>query len=83
MTLREAATKVLSGHDGPMRTRDIWAALHGRGYYKGKGKTPYRTLTAVLAMDISRRGAKSTFVRPGFGLYGLRSQMPERRWRRG
>jgi hypothetical protein len=72
MTLREAAAKVLRGHDQPMRTCDIWVALHGRGYYKGKGKTPYKTLTAVLTKDISRRGAKSTFVRRGFGLYGLR-----------
>ena len=72
MTLKEAAANVLRGHDGPMRTCDIWIALHGRGYYKGEGKTPYKTLTAVLIKDISRHGTKSTFVRRGFGLYGLR-----------
>jgi hypothetical protein len=40
----------------------------------GKGKTPYKTLTARLTLDISRAGSKSTFVRQGFGLYGLRDR---------
>lgn len=74
MTLKEAAVKVLSEHDGPMRTCDIWAAILKRDLYAGKGKTPYRTLTARLTLDISRNGSTSTFVRQGFGLYGLRSQ---------
>jgi hypothetical protein len=65
-----------------MRTRGIWAAILKRGYYKGNGKTPYRTLTARLTLDTSRHNNMSTFVRHGFGLYGLRSQTPERRWQR-
>jgi len=74
MTLKEAAVKVLSEHDGPMRTCDIWAAILKRGLYAGKGKTPYKTLTARLTLDISRNCPKSTFVRQGFGLYGLRDR---------
>ena len=74
MTLKEAAVKVLSEHDGPMRTRDIWNAIRERGYYKGKGKTPYRTLTARLTTDVCRNDTTSMFVRHGFGLYGLRGQ---------
>ena len=72
MTMREAVTKVLSEHNGPMRTRDIWATILKRGYYKGVGKTPYRTMTAQLITDVSKRGDGSLFVRHGFGLYGLR-----------
>jgi hypothetical protein len=82
MTLREAAMKVLSGHDGPMRTCDIWAAILKGGYYKGKGKTPYRTLCARLTIDISRHGEGSTFVRRGHGLYELRNQPQHARWSR-
>jgi|GEM_PF-3710942 len=74
MTLKEAAVKVLSEHEGPMRTCDLWTAIVKRGLYAGKGKTPYRTLTARLTLDISRNGSKSTFVRHGFGLYGLRNR---------
>jgi restriction system protein len=74
MTLKEAAMKVLSEHDGPMRTCDIWAAILGRGFYAGEGRTPYRTLTARLTLDISKNGSKSTFVRQGFGLYVLRDR---------
>jgi len=74
MTLKEAAVRVLSEHDGPMRTCDIWAAILKRGLYAGKGKTPYKTLTARLTLDISRNVSKSTFVRRGFGLYGLRDR---------
>jgi restriction system protein len=74
MTLKEAAVRVLSEHDGPMRTCDIWAAILERGLYAGKGKTPYKTLTARLTLDISRNGSKSTFVRQGFGLYGIRDR---------
>ena len=74
MTLKEAAVKVLSEHDGPMRTCDIWAAILKRGLYVGKGKTPYKTLTARLTLDISGNASKSTFVRQGFGLYGLRDR---------
>ena len=74
MTLKEAAVKVLSEHVGPMRTCDIWAAILKRGLYAGKGKTPYKTLTARLTLDISRNVSNSTFVRQGFGLYGLRGR---------
>ncbi|MBM3332139.1 hypothetical protein FJY68_09895 [candidate division WOR-3 bacterium] len=74
MTIKEAATRVLGENRAPMRTRVIWAAISRAGYYKGSGRTPYRTLTAVLYTDIRRYGSKSTFVRRGFGLYGLRGQ---------
>ena len=74
MTMKEAVVRVLSMHGRPMRTCDIWAAIQERGYYKGKGKTPYRTLTAKLTEDVSKNDTASTFVRHGFGLYGLRDR---------
>ena len=74
MTLREAAVKVLNGHNGPMRTCEIWAAILRRGYYGGKGKTPLKSLCARLAGDVSRNDPTSTFVRPGRGRYGLRGR---------
>jgi len=59
-------------HNGPMRTRDIWAAIVRGGLYTGKGKTPYRTMTSQLITDIADRGGQSRFVKHGFGVYGLR-----------
>ncbi|MBM3331946.1 hypothetical protein FJY68_08880 [candidate division WOR-3 bacterium] len=74
MTFKDAVAKVLTTHDGPMHTCDIWAAIVRNGLYEGKGKTPYRTMTSQLITDIARRGERSRFVRVGFGLYGLRKR---------
>lgn len=73
LSLVEAAVKVLQQSDGPMKPVNIVERAINRGLWKKQdGKTPGATLWARILDDIKRNGRKSTFVKAGPGLFGLR-----------
>jgi restriction system protein len=71
MTYREAAIKLLREH-GPMHYRDLADAIVGAGLVQTAGSTPAASVNATIAVDISRHGDDSTFVRIRPGVFGLR-----------
>jgi restriction system protein len=67
MTCVNAAHKVLSDDGGPLHYVEITRRIAEGGLWKTKGKTPDATVEARITVEIQNAGAKSRFVRVGFG----------------
>jgi len=67
-----AAEKVLADRGAPMHYREITRAALDGGFLATQGKTPEATLNAQVGVEIKEHGERSTFVRTGPGVFGLR-----------
>jgi restriction system protein len=68
-----ATAQVLSDTVAPLSSAEITRLILERGLWQTAGKTPDRTVNALLAVDIKRRGNASRFQRTGPGLFALRA----------
>jgi len=64
--------QVLNEEGGPLHYGEIARRALTTGLWTTDGRTPGRTINAVLTSDIKKRGDSSLFVRTGNGTYGLR-----------
>ncbi len=69
MTLREAAIRVLTER-GPLHYREFTKAVLDAGLAGSSSTTPDASLSALIAVDIERRGKKSPFVCIKPGVFG-------------
>jgi hypothetical protein len=67
-----AAHKVLTEEGRAMNAREIYEAAVERGYCKLEGKTPILTVSAIIQIDIKKRGDESRFYKAGRGLFAAR-----------
>jgi predicted NUDIX family phosphoesterase len=71
-TLLQAAEAVLRQAHRSLHSREIAQAIIEAGLSQLTGKTPWKTVTARLSMDILDRGSASHFMRTSYGLFALR-----------
>lgn len=71
MTILEAIEQILSEEGRALNAKELAHKLGQSGRAQISGKTPWKTVGARLAEDI-RENSRSTFLRLGPGLYGLR-----------
>lgn len=73
MSLLDAVATVLGSEGAPLRIETITERVLSQGLWTSTGKTPQATIEARLAVEVSRNGDGSRFVRPAPRTYGLRS----------
>jgi hypothetical protein len=66
-----AAHKVLTEEGRPMNAREIYETAVERGYCNLIGATPILTISAVIQLDIKKRGESSRFYKAGRGLFAV------------
>ena len=71
-TVLKAAEIVLRKAGRPMHSREIAQAIIAAEGSQLTGKTPWKTVTARLSVDILDRGNASPFMRTSHGLFALR-----------
>lgn len=64
-----AAHKVLTEEGRAMNAREIYETAVERGYCNLIGATPILTISAVIQLDIKKRGESSRFYKAGRGLF--------------
>jgi hypothetical protein len=67
-----AAHKVLTEEGRAMNAREIYETAVERGYCNLIGATPVLTISAVIQLDIKKRGESSRFYKAGRGLFVAR-----------
>ncbi len=67
----DAAAIVLKDANGPLHYREITERMLARKLWITEGRTPWETVSAQLAEDISVAGSASRFVRDGPGVFAL------------
>ena len=67
----DAAAIVLKDANGPLHSREITERMLERKLWTTEGRTPWDTVRAQLAEDISVAGSASRFVRAGPGVFAL------------
>lgn len=72
MNALDAAVAVLRESNGPLNYREITNRMLFKGIWTTKGKTPWATVNAQLAVEIANMGRESRFVRTAPGMYALR-----------
>ena len=70
--MKQAAQEILKEAGGPLRVKDITEKAIAGGKIKSSGKTPERTMAAVLSLDAKKD--ESAFLRTDRGTYGLRGR---------
>jgi len=68
----DAAYRVLSESDRPMKAKEIIETAMRNGYCDLKGATPDLTISAAIQRDIKTRNENSRFVKAGKGLFAAR-----------
>ncbi len=68
----DAAELVLRSSNKAMHARDIARAIIDGNLAKLSGKTPWKTITARISMDILNSGEQSKFQRAGHAIFMLR-----------
>lgn len=66
-----AARAVLGRSDQPLSCQEITKRAISMRLLKSEGKTPHRTLYAMLTRNIKTHGARSEFRKSGAGLFTL------------
>lgn len=77
MNAIDAAFEVLRDAGKPMKCREITDLILTQKLWQTKGKTPWNTVNAKLAVDVRDQGSASRFVRKGPGVYALNPIMPQ------
>jgi hypothetical protein len=72
MSAINAAHKVLTEEGRAMNAREIYETAVERGYCKLNGLTPVLTISAIIQIDIKKRGDESRFYKAGRGLFAAR-----------
>lgn len=66
----DAAARVLSAADKPMRCADMISEMESKGLWKSPGgKTPAATLYAAIIREIAAKGATSRFAKHERGVF--------------
>ena len=73
LTFKEAARVVLEKAGEPLSSKDIAQRALEQSLIVTEGQTPDASIGAQLAVDISRKGAESAFMRTAPGVFALRS----------
>lgn len=71
MSFREAAIFVLRKAGKPMTAKEITKSIQERDLIVSEGKTPERTIAALMYSEIKAKGANSAFKLPARGYFGL------------
>ena len=81
MTYKEAAARILADAAKPLHYMEILSKALDRGLIvpPPTAKTPHNTMNAAITADIKHGSDKSTFVRRGSGVFGLRERPGRRR----
>lgn len=72
MTVAEMAAATLRQAGEPLHYREITKRILQTDAWKTRGKTPQDTVNSRMVVDIQDNAERSTFVRTGRGIYGLR-----------
>ncbi len=72
MKVLDAVRRVLEEEGGPLHYKEITERILDQGLWRAEGLTPWNTVNAQLAVDISRNGDQSLFYRAAPGVYGIR-----------
>jgi len=75
-TALEAAYEVLKDAGKPLHYEEITRCMLERGLWQTRGKTPWATVNARLAVDIKELGPASRFQRVGRGIFTVREPLP-------
>jgi hypothetical protein len=67
----DAAAEVLRTAAGPMRVRELVAAMAAGGLWTSAAPTPHQTLASALLREIARKGQASRFRRADRGRFAL------------
>lgn len=59
----DAAAKVLEEAGTPMTTREMFDAMHIKGYWTSDAPTPYNTLYSAILREIATKGEASRFAK--------------------
>lgn len=71
---KEAAIKILRDSTEPLSTNEITKRAIEAGILETTGKTPEKSMAAVITVDIKLNGKGSTFIKSAKGLYLLNKQ---------
>lgn len=74
---KSAAAEILAKEKRLMTTGELTKVALERGFIKCQGKTPENTMASALYTDVRRKGAKSLFIKPKEGLFGLKAWISE------
>jgi hypothetical protein len=72
MSAIEAAHKVLTETGRAMNAREIYETALECGYCNLAGATPILTISAVIQIDMKKRGKESRFYKAGRGLFAVK-----------
>lgn len=67
----DAAAEVLRAAAGPMRVREMVAAMAAGGLWHSEAPTPHQTLASALLREIAKKGPASRFRRADRGQFAL------------
>ena len=73
LSFRQAAEQILHQAKSPLNADEILERALAAGLIVTTGRTPVASMSAQLYTEIRQRGASSTFVKVGKGLFGLRA----------
>jgi len=76
MTVLDVIFNVLKQSGEPLHYMEITRRILDQNLWTSNGKTPERTINALLVVDINKKGSASLFQRYGPGIYGL-AEFPE------
>ena len=68
-TALEAAYEVLNEAEEPLHYEEVTRRMLERGLWQTRGKTPWATVNARIAVDIKELGQESRFLRVGRGIF--------------
>lgn len=71
LSFREVARTVLSESDSPLTAAEITKIARQTGLLDTEGRTPGKTMYAVVTRDIKLRGRSSDFAPAGEGRFRL------------
>ena len=83
MNVLDAVAEVLSQAGGPLHYREITGRVLSQELWTSRGKTPWATVNARLAVDLNKHGSTSRFVRFAPGVYALNPLAPPQSSRAG
>jgi hypothetical protein len=68
----DAAAKVLSEADEPLRVKEIYRRAEEAGYWRSDAQTPDRTLYSAILREMDKEGEDARFEKAGRGLFTVK-----------